>query len=173
LGGDQWSGGGPFSQADKAFCIAATVALDHSHSRLSMLRFATEGACASELAAGFPQWERTTEAGISLAGGCAKSLRTGLGMSSPKARMELGAVRSLMILVYLAALSDAVLSNAAMGQGAATGGTKDTGSPTMVFPIRPRDEPPSSTAVPNVPRSQPSVVRLRRHYYYRHRSRGY
>jgi hypothetical protein len=43
----------------------------------------------------------------------------------------------------------AAWTSAAVAQGAATGGTKDQGSPTMVFPVRPRDEPPAVTAVPN------------------------
>lgn len=47
------------------------------------------------------------------------------------------------------ALSVTAFAGAVAAQGAATGGTKDTGSPTMVFPIRPRDEPPTLTAVPN------------------------
>lgn len=59
----------------------------------------------------------------------------------------------LMIVLLVAAFTDA-----AFAQGAATGGTKDTGSPTMVYPIRPRDEPAASTAVPNRPHH-------RLHYY--------
>lgn len=66
-----------------------------------------------------------------------------------------------MIILCLAAFSDS-----AMAQGAATGGTKDHGSPTMVFPIRPRDEPATPTAVPNKPR-RPHPVRFRQYYYYR------
>jgi hypothetical protein len=54
----------------------------------------------------------------------------------------------------------------ALAQGAATGGTKDTGSPTMVYPIRPREEPAPSTAVSTIPPSQ-KPVRLRRNYPYR------
>ena len=50
----------------------------------------------------------------------------------------------LTIVLLVAAFNGAVVA-----QGAATGGTKDMGSPTMVFPIRPRDEPPALTAVPN------------------------
>jgi len=58
------------------------------------------------------------------------------------------------------------LSDAAMAQNAGTGGVNDTGTPTMVFPIRPRDEPTPSTAVPNVRRPLPHVTRLRSPYYY-------
>lgn len=58
------------------------------------------------------------------------------------------------------------LSGSALAQGAATGGTKDTApAPTMVFPVRPRDEPARPTAVPNIPHRQQRVYRLRRHYY--------
>jgi hypothetical protein len=57
--------------------------------------------------------------------------------------------------------------HAAMAQGAATGGTRDSGSPTMVFPIRPRDEPSTPTAVPNRSRHSHPAIRLRRSYYYR------
>ena len=49
----------------------------------------------------------------------------------------------LMIVLCVGAFSDW-----AMAQGAATGGTKDSGSPTMVFPVRPPDEPAPPTAVP-------------------------
>ncbi len=54
------------------------------------------------------------------------------------------ATRFLVIVLCVSAFA-----GAAAAQGAATGGTKDTGSPAMVFPIRPRDEPPALTAVPN------------------------
>jgi hypothetical protein len=60
-------------------------------------------------------------------------------------------------------------SEAAMAQ-AATGGTRDTAAPTMVFPIRPRDEPATSRPVPNVYQQNryqqypPGNVRLRRIY---------
>jgi hypothetical protein len=64
-----------------------------------------------------------------------------------------------------------VFSDAAVAQGAATGGTKDTGSPTMVFPVRPREEPAPSTATPNVVRHQPYVRPLRQNYYYYRRYR--
>jgi hypothetical protein len=54
-----------------------------------------------------------------------------------------------------------------LAQGAATGGTKDVASPTMVFPIRPRDEQAAPTAVPNrAHRTQP-VGRSWRIYRYR------
>jgi hypothetical protein len=67
----------------------------------------------------------------------------------------------MMIVLFVAACS-----HPAMAQGAATGGTKDQASPTMVFPIRPRDEPTTPTAVPNKPR-RPHPIRLRQYYYYR------
>jgi hypothetical protein len=72
-------------------------------------------------------------------------------------------------LFLAAALCVVALSDAAMAQGAATGGTRDTGSPTMVFPVRPRQEPAPSTAVPNVARPQPQIRRFRQDYYYRSR----
>ncbi len=50
----------------------------------------------------------------------------------------------LTIVLLVAAFKDA-----AYAQGAATGGVNDRPAPTMVFPIRPRDEPPRRTAVPN------------------------
>ena len=34
-------------------------------------------------------------------------------------------------------------------------GTKDNPAPTMVFPIRPRDEPARTTAVPNTSHTSP------------------
>lgn len=45
-------------------------------------------------------------------------------------------------------------------------GTKDPSNPvpTVVYPIRPLDEPAPPTAVPNVYRVQPVVPRLRRVY---------
>jgi len=53
----------------------------------------------------------------------------------------------------------------AFAQGAGTGGTRDvSAAPTMVFSVRPRDEPAGTTAVPNVPRPQQRVIRLRRAY---------
>ena len=64
-------------------------------------------------------------------------------------------------------LCTAAFSHSALAQGAATGGTKDRPSPTMVFPIRPRDEPATLTAVPNKPRRPHPTVRLRQNYYYR------
>lgn len=54
-------------------------------------------------------------------------------------------------LVFMIILCVAACSDSAMAQGAATGGTKDSAPPTMVFPIRPRDEPPPLTAVPTKP----------------------
>jgi len=50
---------------------------------------------------------------------------------------------------------------------AATGCTRDTAAPSMVVPIRPRDEPAGTTATPNVYRSYPPGyqspnIRLRR-----------
>jgi hypothetical protein len=56
---------------------------------------------------------------------------------------------------------------------AATGGTKDTAGPTMVYPIRPRDEPPGSTATPNTSYSYPvaPAVRIRRGYRYNNYTR--
>ena len=68
-------------------------------------------------------------------------------------------------LLLTAALCVVASSDAAMAQGAATGGTRDTGSPTMVFPVGPRGEPAHSTAVPNVARPQPRVVPFRQNYY--------
>jgi hypothetical protein len=83
------------------------------------------------------------------------------GLESRTEPMPIAARFILTIVMCTVASSDA-----AMAQGAATGGTKDVGSPTMVFPVRPRDEPAQSTAVPNVPQSQQRVIRLRRPYYY-------
>ena len=57
-------------------------------------------------------------------------------------------------------------SHSALAQGAATGGTKDSGAPTMVFPIRPRDEPARPTAVPNRSHRAHPPIWLRRGYYY-------
>jgi hypothetical protein len=71
-------------------------------------------------------------------------------------------IAALFLLLVLCAVAS---SDAAVAQGAATGGTRDTGSPTMVFPVRPRGEPAPSTAVPNVARPQPRVVPLSRNYY--------
>ena len=72
----------------------------------------------------------------------------------------------LAVFFFAATVPDAALAQAA------TGGTKDTAAPTMVFPIRPRNEPPSTTAVPNIAPPQQPVVRLRRAYpYYIHRFR--
>lgn len=55
-------------------------------------------------------------------------------------------IAALFLTIVLLA---AAFPDAALAQGAATGGTKDTASPAMVFPIRPRDEPATRTAVPN------------------------
>jgi hypothetical protein len=71
----------------------------------------------------------------------------------------------LTVIMCVVALSDAALA-----QGAATGGVNDTGSPPMVFPIRPRQEPARSTAVPNVRRPLPHVTRLRSPYYHYYRA---
>jgi hypothetical protein len=75
---------------------------------------------------------------------------------------------SALFLVLLFCLSN--LSNRAVAQAAGTGGTRDMSpAPTMVFPIRPRTEPPGNTAVPNIPQQQ-RIIRLRRpYYYYRYR----
>ena len=67
----------------------------------------------------------------------------------------------LTIVLYVLAFS-----HSATAQGAATGGTNDSASPTMVFPIRPRDEPATVTAVPTRPH-HPHTIRLRRSYRYR------
>lgn len=70
---------------------------------------------------------------------------------------------SALILAIL--LCSIGLPYEALTQGAGTGGTKDASpAPAMVFPIRPRDEPAGTTAVPNVPRPQQRVIRLRRAY---------
>jgi len=53
--------------------------------------------------------------------------------------------------------------DAALAQ-AGTGGTKDSAAPTMVMPIRPRDEARGTTAVPNYWYQQQYVPRLRRSY---------
>jgi hypothetical protein len=75
----------------------------------------------------------------------------------------------LATLFLMIVLCVAAFSHSAMAQGAATGGTNDSGSPTMVFPIRPRDEPATVTAVPNRPRHAYPTVLQRRYYYYGHR----
>jgi hypothetical protein len=69
-------------------------------------------------------------------------------------------------LLLTTALCIVALSDAAMAQGAATGGVNDTGSPAMVFPVRPRDGPAPSRAVPNVPRDMQRVVPFRQRYYH-------
>ncbi len=53
-----------------------------------------------------------------------------------------------LVLLITAVLSAIAFSDVANAQ-AGTGGTNDRPGPTMVFPIRPRDEPPTVTAVPN------------------------
>lgn len=65
------------------------------------------------------------------------------------------------------------VSNQVDAQGAATGGTRNSGTaPAIVFP---RDEPRRTTAVPNYSQSQQRVIRFRRAYpirsyrYSRHR----
>lgn len=64
----------------------------------------------------------------------------------------------LIILLCMTAARDE-----ARAQGAATGGTKDVGTaPTVIF--RSPDEPSRPTAVPNNPRPQQRVIRLRRPY---------
>lgn len=69
----------------------------------------------------------------------------------------------ILILAFYAVVS----SESAATAQAATGGTNDTASPSMVVPIRPRNEPAGTTAVPNVYRSYPRAyqtpnIRLRR-----------
>ena len=69
-------------------------------------------------------------------------------------------------ILVLAIILSAVSPESAVAQ-AATGGTRDTAAPPMVVPIRPRNEPAGSTAVPNVYRSYPPAyhspnIRLRR-----------
>ena len=65
-------------------------------------------------------------------------------------------------VLFTVIVSVVALSDAAMAQGAATGGTQDTGTGSQLFfPIRPRNEPRASTAVPTVP-PQGRVVRLGR-----------
>ena len=76
------------------------------------------------------------------------------------------AARFLMVVLCVVASLETALA-----QGAATGGTKDGGSPTMVYPIRPREEPGPSTAVPTIPPPQQPAVRLRRSYTYPYRVR--
>jgi hypothetical protein len=74
----------------------------------------------------------------------------------------------IVVLVLAIVLCVSVSIPAAVAQGAATGGTKDVGSPTMVIPIRPRDEQVAPTAVPNrAHRYQPAGSSWR---YYRYRT---
>jgi hypothetical protein len=64
----------------------------------------------------------------------------------------------LIIMFGGVGVSDAVIAQ----------GTKDPSNPvpTMIFPVRPRDEPARPTAVPNNSKSFPAqpVVRVRRAY---------
>lgn len=72
-------------------------------------------------------------------------------------------------MLFLAIVSCvAAFFPSAMAQSAATGGTKDVAPPGMVFPIRPRDEPTTPTAVPNQSRRAPNV-RVLPIYRYRYR----
>jgi hypothetical protein len=71
-----------------------------------------------------------------------------------------------LALFLIVGFGTATAADVAMAQ-AATGGTKDTAAPTMVVPIRPRNEPAGTTAVPNGSQQQQSVVRLRRTHSYR------
>jgi hypothetical protein len=59
-----------------------------------------------------------------------------------------------------------ILALTCASDGALAQGTKDPSNPipTMVVPIRPRDEPAGSTAVPNRSYQQPYVPRFRRIY---------
>ena len=59
---------------------------------------------------------------------------------------------------------------AASAQGAATGGVNDRPAPTMVFPIRPRNEPPARTAVPNRSHQRAHHFPGRSMLIYRHRN---
>ena len=86
-------------------------------------------------------------------------VRTALGLLEGK---EMRTFVLLLMVLYAASLSET-----AMAQSAGTGGTRDFGAaPQMVFPIRPRNEPAPSTAVPTVQpnNTYPPVVRLRRAY---------
>lgn len=70
-------------------------------------------------------------------------------------------------ILFLTIVFCAVAWSEALMAQAATGGTRDTAAPSMVVPIRPRDEPAGTTAVPNVYRSYPPGyqspnIRLRR-----------
>ena len=71
----------------------------------------------------------------------------------------------LTIVLWLTAFSHSAMAQE-LAQGASTGGTKDSGSPTMVFPVRP-NEPAAPTTVRNKPRRPHPTVRLRQNYYYR------
>ncbi len=77
-------------------------------------------------------------------------------------------IAPLLLTIVLCVLA---FSHSASAQGAATGGTNDSASPTMVFPIRPRDEPPTKTAVPN--RSHHRVHNFAGHSLLIHRYRAH
>jgi hypothetical protein len=69
-------------------------------------------------------------------------------------------------LLFLIIICAAEYSDAAAAQQAGTGGTRDaSAAPTMVFPIRPRNEPATSPPVVNPgPAYPPPNIRLRRAY---------
>jgi hypothetical protein len=82
------------------------------------------------------------------------------------------------ILFFAAIISvcGAGLPEVAVAQSAGTGGVNEGGGPTMVFPIRPRDEPAASHAVPNLSPyyyARPPIRLRRAHpaYSYPHRLR--
>lgn len=81
-------------------------------------------------------------------------------------------MRVFVLLLAILSLS-AVSLDAAFAQAAATGGTQDRATQGMVFPIRPRQPPAASTAVPNRAYDYYAPpIRLRRlypHYYHHHR----
>jgi hypothetical protein len=69
-------------------------------------------------------------------------------------------------LLWITVLCLLAWADAAWAQG-----TKDPSNPvpSMVFPIRPRDEPAPSTAVPNTSHSRPQrTIQLQPIYRYRH-----
>ena len=75
--------------------------------------------------------------------------------------------KKMRVLVLFLAIIVCVgsLSDTAMAQSAGTGGTRQYGStPQMVFPIRPRNGPARSTAVPTVRPYPPVVVPFRQNY---------
>lgn len=77
------------------------------------------------------------------------------------------------VLLLATLLLGAVSSDAAFAQAAATGGTQDTATSGMVFPIRPRQPPTPSMAVPNRAYDYfAPPIRLRRlHRHYHHHRR--